>query len=101
MIKAGVLDGEQCVLAIEEMFKVLGEGDYLMGGASENDTDKEFTSLQKSDFLMPVAGPDRRFMSMITYLGGKFNVCAAKWYGSNVENLSRGLPRSCSGSNFE
>ena len=44
---------------------------------------------------MPVEGPDRRFMSMITYLGGAFNVCGEKWYGSNVRNPEeRRLPRS-------
>jgi ornithine cyclodeaminase len=43
---------------------------------------------------MPVAGPDRRFMAMVAYLGGDFNVCATKWYGSNIENTKRGLPRS-------
>ena len=43
---------------------------------------------------MPVTGPDRRFMSMIGYLGGKYKICGEKWYGSNPENTKRGLPRS-------
>ena len=77
------------------MFKVVGEGDYLMGGANENEHGQRiYFPVEKRFPNMPVAGPDRRFMSMITYLGGKFNICAAKWYGSNIANSQRGLPRS-------
>ena len=39
-------------------------------------------------------GPDRRFMALVSYLGGDFHVCGTKWYGSNIENPSHGLPRS-------
>ncbi|NTA40701.1 ornithine cyclodeaminase, partial [Agrobacterium salinitolerans] len=43
---------------------------------------------------MPVAGPDRRFAAMPGYLGGRFDVCGNKWYGSNHANTQKGLPRS-------
>ena len=43
---------------------------------------------------MPRNGPDRRFMAMVAYLGGRFNITGEKWYGSNKENLGKGLPRS-------
>src|SRR5699024_7896493 len=43
---------------------------------------------------MPTAGPDRRFMSLIAYLGGNFDVVGNKWYGSNINNFKKGLPRS-------
>jgi ornithine cyclodeaminase/alanine dehydrogenase-like protein (mu-crystallin family) len=43
---------------------------------------------------MPVAGPDRRFVAMPAYLGGCFDICGQKWYGSNAENKKVGLPRS-------
>ena len=43
---------------------------------------------------MPVDGPDRRFMAMPAYLGGKFDMAGAKWYGSNAENRKKELPRS-------
>ncbi len=43
---------------------------------------------------MPVDGPDRRFMALASYLGGDFHVCGTKWYGSNIENPTHGLPRS-------
>ena len=43
---------------------------------------------------MPVAGPDRRFMAMCSYLGGSYNMCGLNWYGSNVDNREKGLPRS-------
>jgi ornithine cyclodeaminase len=33
-------------------------------------------------------------MALVSYLGGDFHVCGTKWYGSNIENPSRGLPRS-------
>ena len=33
-------------------------------------------------------------MAMLAYLGGRFKVCGEKWYGSNIINPSRGLPRS-------
>ncbi|MGM9612980.1 MAG: tyramine oxidase subunit B, partial [Butyricicoccus sp.] len=31
---------------------------------------------------------------MPAYLGGKFDMAGVKWYGSNVENRKKGLPRS-------
>ena len=31
---------------------------------------------------------------MPAYLGGRFNVCGNKWYGSNMANTKKGLPRS-------
>src|SRR5699024_5332331 len=37
---------------------------------------------------------DRRFCAMVAYLGGKYNLAGTKWYGSNIENRHRGLPRS-------
>ena len=43
---------------------------------------------------MPKNAPDRRFMAMPAYLGGKFDMAGMKWYGSNVENKEKGLPRS-------
>jgi ornithine cyclodeaminase len=95
MIKAGVLDGKQCVDAIDEMFKTVGEGDSIMGGLSGLEHGQRIYFPVKKLFPnMPVAGPDRRFMAMVAYLGGGFNVCANKWYGSNIDNVHRGLPRS-------
>jgi len=43
---------------------------------------------------MPLAGPDRRYMAMPAYLGGRFHVTGVKWYGSNRANIEKGLPRS-------
>ena len=36
MLKAGVLDMKRCVQSIDDMFRTMGEGDYLMGSPSEN-----------------------------------------------------------------
>lgn len=96
MVNAGVLDMPRCVDVIEDVFRLLGEGDYLMGGPLGNEHGHMLWFPKESSFPnMPLAGPDRRFMSMIAYLGGKYNVCGEKWYGSNVENpRERGLPRS-------
>lgn len=95
MIQAGVLDSPRCVEVLDEMFKLMGRGDYLMGGAKMNEHGIKICFPEKSEFPnMPVAGPDRRFMAMVGYLGGRFHVCGEKWYGSNIVNPSRGLPRS-------
>jgi ornithine cyclodeaminase len=95
LIEAGVMDMEWCVDVIEEVFKLLGQGDYLMGGPLENEHGQMIFFPKEKRFPgMPVTGPDRRFMAMIAYLGGRFNICGEKWYGSNAENTKRGLPRS-------
>lgn len=95
MIKAGVLDMSSCVQVIDETFKLLGQGDYLMGGPMENSHGLMlWFPKEPRGGHMPVAGPDRRFMAMPAYLGGRFNVAGQKWYGSNVANPARGLPRS-------
>ena len=95
MIKAGVLDMKKCVQSMDDMFQVMGRGDYLMGSPSENHHGMMlwFPEEKRSE-NMPLAGPDRRFMAMPAYVGGRFHVCGNKWYGSNVENQKKGLPRS-------
>lgn len=96
MIAAGVTDTLKCVETMEDVLKTLDRGDYRMGGENGDshgcmvyfpDNIKHFPG-------MPKDGPDRRFMCMPAYLGGKFHVAGVKWYGSNVENREKGLPRS-------
>ncbi len=96
MIAAGVTDTLECVETMEDVLKTLDRGDYRMGGENGDshgcmvyfpDNIKHFPG-------MPKDGPDRRFMCMPAYLGGKFHVAGVKWYGSNVENREKGLPRS-------
>jgi len=95
MIKAGVKEMAGCVEAMEEMFKLLKVGDYRMGGSNGNSHGVMMVFPEESPFPnMPTDGPDRRFMAMPAYLGGKFDMVGMKWYGSNVENKSKGLPRS-------
>lgn len=43
---------------------------------------------------MPTHKPDFRFMAMPAYLGGRFKVFGIKSYGSNPDNIQKGLPRS-------
>jgi N-[(2S)-2-amino-2-carboxyethyl]-L-glutamate dehydrogenase len=95
MIEAGVLDAPRCVDVCEDVFKLLATGDYLMGGPNHNSHGLGIEFPTESAFPnMPLAGPDRRFVAMPAYLGGRYDVCGDKWYGSNATNPSRGLPRS-------
>ena len=94
-IEAGVLDVEMCIDNAQEVFKLLSIGDYLMGGSSHNSHGLGLVFPKESPFPnMPLAGPDRRFVAMPAYLGGDFDVCGNKWYGSNAANPKKGLPRS-------
>lgn len=96
MIKAGVLDVDRAVDTVGEVITLLSEGDYLMGGRAHNDHGVQLIFPEKSDIPnFPLAdSADRRFMAMPAYLGGRFHMCGEKWYGSNGNNRSIGLPRS-------
>lgn len=95
MIQAGVLNTVKCAGVMEEMFRLVGQGDYIMSGHNQNSHGALISYPKSSPFSnMPLAGPDRRFMAMPAYLGGRFHMTGLKWYGSNVENRAVGLPRS-------
>jgi N-[(2S)-2-amino-2-carboxyethyl]-L-glutamate dehydrogenase len=95
MVQAGVTDMHKCVEVMEEVFVLLGTGDYVMGGKNHNAHGVLVTFPDNPQFKnMPKNGPDRRFMAMVAYLGGRFNMAGEKWYGSNKANLDKGLPRS-------
>lgn len=95
MVAAGVRDMPACVDTMEEMFSLLGVGDYRMGGANNNSHGSMVLFPDESPHpRMPKNGPDRRFMAMPAYLGGSFHTAGVKWYGSNTENRCSGLPRS-------
>lgn len=95
VIKAGGLDYARCINVEEEIFKLLSVGDYRMGGDKANSHGVMMKFPTESPFPnMPLDGPDRRFMAMPAYVGGRFNVAGQKWYGSNIINPTRGLPRS-------
>lgn len=95
MISAGVTDMNKCVDCMEEMFRILGFGDYKMAGQNGNSHGAMVTFPENPLFPnMPKDGPDRRFMAMPAYLGGKFDIAGMKWYGSNADNREKGLPRS-------
>ena len=94
-IKAGAKDMAKCIDVMDEMFGLLGKGDYLMGNPNHNAHGIKIYFPKETPFPnMPVKGPDRRFMALVAYLGGRFNCCGQKWYGSNIANRDRGLPRS-------
>lgn len=95
MIMAGVTDMGRCVDAMEEMFRLLHVGDYRMAGGNNNSHGAIVVFPENSPFPdMPKPTTDRRFMAMPAYLGGSFRTAGMKWYGSNVENRAKGLPRS-------
>lgn len=95
MIKAGVTDVVKCTDCMEELLKLLDKGDYRMGGDNGNSHGCMVRFPDKPQFEgMPKNGPDRRFMAMPAYVGGKFQRAGMKWYGSNVENKEKGIPRS-------
>lgn len=95
MIAAGVQDMAKCVDTMSEVYRLMGEGDYIMGGGNHNSHGQMISFPDEPQHPgMPHNGPDRRFMTMEAYLGGKFHICGEKWYGSNVENVAKGLPRS-------
>lgn len=95
MIEAGVTDMPACVDCMEEMFALLASGDYRMAGANNDSHGAMVSFPAHSPFPdMPKPTADRRFMAMPAYLGGRFRTAGMKWYGSNIENRNKGLPRS-------
>ncbi|MFT4051987.1 MAG: tyramine oxidase subunit B [Microbacterium sp.] len=95
MIRAGVTDMPTCVDAMEECFRLLHAGDYRMAGANADSHGAMVTFPENSPFPnMPAPTADRRFMAMPAYLGGSFGTSGCKWYGSNIANRDKGLPRS-------
>ena len=95
MVKAGVTDMAACIKTIEEVYRLMGQGDYVMSGRNHNSHGAKIVFPDNPPFPnMPKNGPDRRFMAMVAYLGGRFHIAGEKWYGSNRANLEKGLPRS-------
>ena len=95
MIQAGVTNMAACVDTMEEMFSLMYHGDYRMAGPNNNSHGSVVVFPEDSPFPdMPKPTPDRRFMAMPAYLGGQFRTAGMKWYGSNIANREKGLPRS-------
>jgi len=96
LIEAGALDMPACIQAMEDSFKLVGCGDFLLSGPSHSDHGARiFFPSEPRGPRMPIAGPDRRFMALVGYLGGEFHIAGEKWYGSNIENPAKhSLPRS-------
>ncbi|WP_026067203.1 tyramine oxidase subunit B [Pseudomonas fluorescens] len=95
MISAGVTDMLACVNTMEEMFGLLYSGDYRMAGPNNDSHGAMVVFPKDSPFPnMPKPTADRRMMAMPAYLGGSFCTAGVKWYGSNIANREKGLPRS-------
>ncbi len=94
-IAAGVTDMAGCVEAMDQTLQLLQLGDYRMAGNDGNSHGAMVTFPASPQFPnMPADGPDRRFMAMPAYLGGQYDAAGMKWYGSNLANRDRQLPRS-------
>lgn len=94
-IKAGVTNMPECVDTMSEMLELFAQGDYRMAGPENNAHGAQlFFPKEKTFPGMPIDGPDRRMMAMPAYLGGNYQMAGCKWYGSNIENKKKGLPRS-------
>ena len=96
MIKAGVLDPARCIETMRDTMALFGKKDFLLGGPKADEHGLQVNFPQKSDIEdFPLDdGPDRRFMAMPAYLGGRFHIAGQKFYGSNSHNQALGLPRS-------
>ncbi len=96
MIKAGVLDAARCIDTMRDVMSLFGKGDFIMGGprGDEHGLQINFPKARDIENFPLDNGPDRRFNAMPAYLGGRFHIAGQKWYGSNHENISKGLPRS-------
>ncbi|MCR4801760.1 MAG: ornithine cyclodeaminase [Lachnospiraceae bacterium] len=96
MLKAGVLDAATCIETMRDTLSLFGKKDFLLGGPKANEHGLQMNFPQKSDIEgFPLDdGPDRRFMAMPAYLGGRFHIAGQKYYGSNTHNSAKGLPRS-------
>lgn len=96
MIEAGVLDAAGCIETMRDTLALFGEKDFLLGGPNADEHGLQMNFPQKSEIEgFPLDdGPDRRFMAMPAYLGGRFHIAGQKFYGSNSHNQALGLPRS-------
>lgn len=93
MIRAGVKDMKACIESMEDMLLLLKAGDYMMGGENHNSHGCMVMFPDDPKFPgMPKNAPDRRFMAMPAYLGGKYQMAGVKWYGSNIKNKKIGSP---------
>jgi ornithine cyclodeaminase len=96
MLDAGVLDAGRCIEAMKETMSLFGRKDFLLGGPKGDEHGLQMNFPKASDIEgFPLDdGPDRRFMAMPAYLGGKYHIAGQKYYGSNSHNAAKGLPRS-------
>lgn len=95
MVDAGVMDMQACIDVMEGVFELLSEQDYRMGGRNNNSHGMVVSFPDEPVHeTMPANGPDRRFCAMPAYLGGDYRIAGCKWYGSNIDNKDKNLPRS-------
>ena len=96
MIEAGVLDAAGCIETMRDTLSLFGKKDFLLGGpkGDEHGLQMNFPQTSEIEGFPLDDGPDRRFMAMPAYLGGRFHIAGQKYYGSNSHNSALNLPRS-------
>jgi ornithine cyclodeaminase len=94
LIRSGALDMRACMESMVEAFRLLAQGEALMGEQSVHGAVIRWPR-EPIGPLMPAWGPDKRICAMPAYVGGIFNMSGVKWYGSNRMNpQERRVPRS-------
>lgn len=70
---------DECVDEINQMFRVMAEGDYLMSGKNSNSHGERLVFDRDGD-----EKNKNIYIAMPAYLGGKYQCTGIKWHGPNV-----------------
>ena len=106
MIKAGVLDAGACIETMRDTLSLFGKKDFLLGGPKADEHGLQMNFPQTSDIEgFPLDdGPDRRFMAMPDYLGGRFHIagyrCSKGYYVSKSSQCHANRGDAGHGSNL-
>ena len=75
MIKAGVLDMPRCIDTMEDIFHLLHQGDYRLGGINNSDHGVRTRFPKESNIPdMPLDAPGRWFTAMPAYRGANAGI---------------------------
>ncbi|EAK9945635.1 hypothetical protein A0Y81_00720 [Campylobacter lari] len=77
------LDISKCVNSIENMYKVMSTGAYIMGGSNANSHGMRI-SFARDD------GQKNTYIAMPGWLGGEYNLVGLKWHGPNLRGAVEG-----------
>ena len=75
IIKHNLITIDECIQSIDEMFKIMADGDYSMGGNNRNSHGMRM-SVEKEE-------GNNLYIAMIGHLGGRYNYSGLKFHGPN------------------